>query len=320
MDLIEKLRQSSGVRRARRSALKVIGLGSAAAVAPRTTLAIRPAPAPNWRTIPVSQEKLAPVGMGTWVTFNVGDSPAARNDRSRVLQAFFSAGGGLIDSSPMYGSAQAVLGDLLSRQNHPESLFSATKVWTGSADEGIAQVHDAQRLWRVPRFDLLQVHNLLNWQAHLPMLFDLKSQGLLRYVGVTTSHGRRHSDLAALMKSQPVDFVQLTYNPVDTQAARELLPLARERGIAVIVNRPFRRGQLIASLAQTRLPALAGELGCVSWAQLLLKWVLADPAVTCVIPATSQVAHMQENMAAGTGVLPDRAQRQQIAALVRQAW
>lgn len=270
------------------------------------------------RLIPSSGERLAPVGMGTWITFNVGDNQEARDSRAKVLEAFFAAGGGMIDSSPMYGSAQAVLGDLLTRLDHPQSLFSATKVWTGSAAEGVEQVRQAQQLWRVGQFDLLQVHNLLNWEAHLPMLFDLKASGALRYVGVTTSHGRRHDDLASLMKSQPLDFVQLTYNPVDDEVETSLLPLARERGIAVIVNRPFRRGQLPRALEQTRLPDFAAELQCTSWAQLILKWILANPAVTCVIPATSQVAHMRENMSAGTGNQPNPEQLARIASTVRQ--
>ncbi len=302
--------------RNRRNMLRMMGVGAGASLIGSPVRVA--ATTGNGRLIPSSGERLAPVGMGTWITFNVGDNQQARDARAQVLQAFFGAGGGLIDSSPMYGSAQAVLGDLLSRLNHPGSLFSATKVWTGSAEEGVEQVRDAQQLWRIDRFDLYQVHNLLNWQAHLPMLFDLKASGALRYVGVTTSHGRRHDELASVMKSQPIDFVQLTYNPIDSEVENTLLPLARDRGIAVIVNRPFWRGQLTRALEQTPLPAFAGELSCTSWAQLLLKWVLAHPAVTCVIPATSQVAHMRENMLAGTGAAPDGAQLARIASTVRR--
>lgn len=271
------------------------------------------------KVIPNSKQRLAPIGMGTWITFNVGRDEAARVARAAVLQAFFDAGGGMIDSSPMYGSAQAVLGDLLDRVGRPKTLFSATKVWTGSADEGADQIVQAHQLWGVRQFDLYQVHNLLNWQAHLPRLQAMKREGQLRYVGITTSHGRRHDELADLMRSESLDFIQLTYNPLDREAEARLLPLAAERGIAVIVNRPFQRGALIRRLSGKPLPAVAKELQCRSWAQLLLKWVVAHPSITCAIPATSKVVHMRENMAAGRGPQPDAAQRSLIAQAVQQA-
>ncbi len=271
------------------------------------------------RVIPRSGERLPAVGMGTWITFNVGNNQAARAARLEVLKAFFANGGGLIDSSPMYGSAQAVVGDLLGRLNHPKTLFAATKVWTRSAPEGVAQIETARALWGLERFDLYQVHNLLNWQAHLPHLQALVEAGSLRYAGLTTSHGRRHDDLLELMQRTPLDFVQLTYNPLDREAEARLLPMALDKGIAIIVNRPFRRGQLIDALAGEPLPAVAAELQCESWAQLLLKWVLSHPAVTCVIPATTQVAHMEQNMAAGRGRLPDAAERELIARAVTSA-
>jgi len=270
-------------------------------------------PGPLRKIIPSTGEQIAPIGMGTWITFNVGHDEQARSARLAVLSEFFAAGGGMVDSSPMYGSAQEVMGDLLDRLNRPDNLFSATKVWTGSADEGRQQIRQAQQLWGLERFDLYQVHNLLNWEAHLPQLQALKAAGQLRYVGITTSHGRRHGDLAEIIAQQDIDFVQLTYNPVDTEAQERLLPLAQEHGVAVIVNRPFQGGALTQRLEGAPLPPVAAELGCRSWAQLLLKWIVAHPAVTCAIPATSQVVHMRENMAAGRGAMPDAAQRRLIS-------
>lgn len=269
------------------------------------------------KIIPATGETIAPIGMGTWITFNVGRDATLRNQRRKVLQAFFDAGGGMIDSSPMYGSAQEVLGDLLtamSRHRRPDALFAATKVWTGS--DGGTQIRQAHQLWQRDQFDLLQVHNLLNWREHLPMLREMKAAGRLRYLGITTSHGRRHADLEQIMASEPLDFVQLTYNAVDRQAEERLLPLARAKGIAVIANRPFRRGALPRRMQGRPLPAIAGELGCTTWAELLLKFIISHPAVTCAIPATSRVDHMQQNMRAGIGAMPGTRERELIARAV----
>lgn len=306
------LNSNGSIDQSRRACLNTVaGLGAIAGLLPTIGLA---ANQPQIKKIiPTTGERLAPIGMGTWITFNVGRDEQARSARMEVLRAFFAAGGGMIDSSPMYGSAQDVMGDLLNRLDRPKELFSATKVWTGSADEGREQIAQAKQLWRVDGFDLYQVHNLLNWQAHLPHLQHLRAAGQLGYVGMTTSHGRRHDDLATIIEQQDIDFVQLTYNPVDREAEARLLPLAREHGVAVIVNRPFQRGSLTQRLEGIPLPPIAAELDCRSWAQLLLKWVVAHPAVTCVIPATSQVAHMKENMDAGRGLMPDPAQRKLIA-------
>ncbi|RZA35939.1 MAG: aldo/keto reductase [Lysobacteraceae bacterium] len=270
----------------------------------------RPAPLLT-RPIPSSGEALPLIGLGSWITFNVGRDPAARADCAGVMRAFFAGGGRLIDSSPMYGSAQDVIGEALA-QIRPARPFAADKVWTGSAQEGPAQVDASRRLWRVARFDLLQVHNLLGWEAHLPMLLRMKREGRLRYVGTTTSEGRRHGDILKLMASQPIDFVQVSYNVLDREVEQRILPLARERRIGVIVNRPFRQGDLTQSLAGKRLPGWAAEIGCTSWAQALLKFIVAHPAVTCAIPATSNVAHVRENLLAGTGPLPDEALRRRM--------
>lgn len=260
-----------------------------------------------------SGEALPVIGMGTWITFNVGDDPQALHVRAEILRAFFAAGGGMIDSSPMYGSAEAVVGKTLARLNDPPGLFAATKVWTGSGAEGPREIAESQRLWGVKRFDLLQVHNLLAWREHLETLRSMQADGQVRYLGVTTSHGRRHGALEQIMESEPMDFVQLTYNIVDRDAERHLLPLAQERGIAVIANRPFRRGELIEIAQRHPLPAWAADIGCTGWPQVLLKFIVSHPAIVCTIPATSQVAHMEENMGAGLGLLPDATLRRRMA-------
>ena len=269
--------------------------------------------APLTKPIPASGEPLPVIGMGTWITFNVGDDPAALAVRTEILRAFFAGGGGMIDSSPMYGSAEAVLGRVLPRLDDTRGLFSATKVWTGSGAAGPIEIAESRQLWGVERFDLLQVHNLLAWQAHLETLKQMKAEGRVRYIGMTTSHGRRHAELEQIMRHEPIDFVQLTYNIVDREAEQRLLPLAQEQGIAVIANRPFQRKALIHRAEGHPLPGWAAEIGCESWAQALLKFIVSHPAITCAIPATSQVAHMQENMAAAAEPLPDDALRRRMA-------
>lgn len=268
-------------------------------------------------TIPSTDEKIPAIGMGTWITFNVGNDPEARDARTEVLRAFFSHGGGMIDSSPMYGSAEAVLGYGLEKLSYPNGLFAATKIWTSSQTNGKHQVAEAQRLWGIERFDLWQVHNLLSWRAHLDTLQAMKADGKVRYIGITTSHGRRHSELADIMSTQPIDFIQLTYNIVDREAEQRLLPLAKEKGIAVIANRPFQGGYLIDRMQRHPLPSWAAEIDCTNWAQFLLKFIIAHPAITCAIPATSQVVHMHENMGAMQGRLPDAAMRQRMSDYVK---
>ena len=275
----------------------------------------QPTPGTLAKRIPSSGELLPAIGLGTWVTFNVGNDPAARLACAEVMRAFFDAGGRLVDSSPMYGSSQPVIGEGLARLGATQQVFSADKVWTSS--NGPAQIAASRQFWRVPRFDLLQVHNLLAWQEHLPLLFDMKRAGQLRYVGISTSEGRRHPELERIMQTQPLDFVQLTYNVLDREAEQRLLPLARERGIAVIANRPFREGALIRAVQRHELPAWAAEAECANWAQFLLKFIVSHPAVTCAIPATSSVAHLRENMGAIRGRMPDEALRKRMADHVR---
>jgi diketogulonate reductase-like aldo/keto reductase len=265
------------------------------------------------RPIPSSGERLPVVGLGTWITFNVGDDPAARDARAEVVRAFFDAGGRVIDSSPMYGSSQPVVGHALARLGHPRTLFSAEKVWTGSAARGPAQIEASREHWGVPRFDLMQVHNLVAWEEHLPRLLDMKAEGRIRYVGITTSEGRRHAEIERVMRARPIDFVQVTYNLLDREVEQRILPLAQERGIAVLVNRPFREGALLRALARHRVPAWAAEIDCDGWAQVGLKFVVSHPAVTCAIPATSRVDHVRQNLGAMRGRMPDPALRERMA-------
>jgi diketogulonate reductase-like aldo/keto reductase len=268
---------------------------------------------PLTRRIPSSGEALPVVGLGSWITFNVGGDQAARASCVEVVRAFFAAGGRVIDSSPMYGSSQPTLGFALAQIGRPAALFSAEKVWISDGARGPAQMEASRAYWGVPRFDLMQVHNLLAWQQHLPKLFEMKAAGQLRYVGISTSEGRRHAEMEQVMRGQPLDFVQLSYNLLDREAEQRLLPLAQERGIAVIVNRPFREGALLQQLSRHRLPGWAADIDCQHWAQVALKFIVTHPAVTCAIPATSQVAHLRQNMAAAHGRMPDPALRSRMA-------
>ncbi len=276
------------------------------------------------RPIPKSGETIRAVGLGTWLTFDVGDEVVQRTRRLQVLQAFFAAGGGMIDSSPMYGRAERLLGELLPQVEHRGRLFTATKVWTAFGRIGPTQMAESLRLWgvgadgRVPgaeprRFDLMQVHNLLNWNEHLRTLREWKDRGRVRYIGVTTSHGRKHDEMEAVLRREPIDFMQITLNLAD-RSALPLIELAADRGVAVIVNRPFDGGLLFNRVGDRPLPAAAREVGCANWAQVFLKWILAHPAVTCAIPATTNPEHAAQNMGALLGPLPDAAQRRRIAA------
>lgn len=274
-------------------------------------------PTPFTRTIPSSGERIPAVGLGSWITFNVGRDRALRDNCFAVMKAFFDGGGRMIDSSPMYGSSQDVIGEGLARLARSASVFSAEKVWTGSGSGGAAQIESTRRLWGVPQFDLLQVHNLLAWREHLATLQGMKAARQLRYVGITTSHGRRHGELETLLQTERLDFVQLSYSPVDRQVEQRLLPLAQARGVAVIVNRAFQEGALLRTLQRHPVPPWAAEIDCDAWAPLVLKFVLSHPAVTCVIPATTKPAHVRQNLAAASGRMPDARMRERIAAHIR---
>jgi diketogulonate reductase-like aldo/keto reductase len=297
---------------AHRRRLFLKGLTSLGAVA--TFGPVLAAPTAIRKAIPATGELLPVIGMGSWITFDVGDDERERATRVQVLQAFFDRGGALIDSSPMYGAAQEVIGHGLKQIGNKGALFAATKVWIYGRWLGVRQMEAARELWAVPRFDLMQIHNMLDWKAHLETLKAWKAEGRIRYIGITTSHGRRHDDMERALAKEPFDFVQFTYNLADRDVEQRLLPLAAERGIAVIINRPFDGGALFRSVRGQPLPAWAAEFGCANWAQFFLKFIVSHPAVTCAIPATSRVSHMFENMGAGFGRLPDAAARRRMLA------
>jgi diketogulonate reductase-like aldo/keto reductase len=296
----------------RRRFLGVLGgLGSALLLHPSRLPAL--GKTPITRPIPSSGERLPVIGMGTSRTHDVGPDAEPRARLRQAMQAFFAQGGRLIDTSPMYGNAEAVLGELLRAVPHDrQQLFAATKVWTWGKQAGIEQMQESMRRVGVRRFDLIQIHNLRDWQVHLDTLQAWKAAGKVRYVGITTSHGRSHEELELAMESAPFDFVQFSYNIGNRVAEQRLLPLAQERGIAVLANRPFQRGELFRAVRGKPLPEWAAEFDCASWAQFFLKFVVAQPAVTCAIPATSSVEHLVDNMGAGFGRLPDTAQRQRM--------
>jgi len=264
------------------------------------------------KPIPSSGEQLPVIGMGTSRTFDVGDDAQARAALLPVLQAFFDQGGALIDSSPMYGSSEQVTGDLLREIDNRDALFAATKVWTYGKQDGIEQMQRSMQRMGVEVFDLMQIHNLRDWQVHLETLQEWKRQGRVRYIGITTSHGRFHEELESILDIEPFDFVQFSYSIGNRTVEQRLLPLAAERGMATLINRPFQRGELFAKVKGKPLPDWAAEFDCASWAQFFLKFVVAHPAVTCAIPATSKLHHMRDNMAAGFGRLPDATLRKRM--------
>lgn len=261
------------------------------------------------RSIPSSQQRIPAIGLGSSRTFNVGNDLQALDNVAEVMRHFFAAGGRLIDSSPMYGSSQPAIGYGLNKLAKSAEVFSADKVWTWNTQYGPEQMEKSRKYWHLDAFDLMQIHNLVEWQQHFKTLQQMKQQGKIRYIGITTSHGRQHDELAEVMKTQPLDFVQFSYNIVDREVEQKLLPLARERGIATIINRPFQRGDLIDELEDKPLPVWASKIDCENWPQFLLKFIISHPDVTCAIPATSQVQHVKENMAACYGALPDKAMR-----------
>lgn len=260
-------------------------------------------------TIPSTNETVPAIGMGTWLTFDVGENETLRAQRTSVLARFFEMGGRVVDSSPMYGSAQSVVGEALSRLGRTNDVFAADKVWISGGENGPAQITETRARWGVDRFNLLQVHNLVSWRAHLETLFAMKADGRLGLVGVTSYSGLRYDAIAQIMENHPIDFIQITYNIADREAEIRLLPLAAERGIAVIANRPFREGALIDYVNRFPLPDMAPAIGAENWAQFLLKFIISHPALTIAIPATRRVDHMSENMGAMRGPLPDARQR-----------
>lgn len=264
------------------------------------------------RPIPSSGELLPVMGMGTSRTFDTEGDAASLANLAEVMQAFFDGGGKVIDSSPMYGKAETRVGDMLGAMENPPPLFAATKVWTSGEERGIAQMEESAKRMHVKTFDLIAVHNLTDWKIQLATLKRWKAEGKVRYIGITTSHGRNHEGMLEVMRNEPLDFVQFSYNIEDREAEKILLPLAQERGIATMINRPYQLGALFGKSRNHALPELAGELDCSSWAQFYLKFILGHPAVTCIIPATAKAEHMADNMKANFGRVPDSVQREEM--------
>lgn len=264
------------------------------------------------RPIPRSGEPLPVVGLGTWQTFDVGPTATERTELKEVLRALVSEGGTVVDSSPMYGQAERVVGDLAADLELHPRLFLATKVWTSGRDAGIRQMENSFRLLRTQRIDLMQVHNLLDLATHVKTLREWKTAGRIRYLGITHYHEGAHRDLERLVKTREYDFVQFNYSMTEREAEDRLLPACADSGTAVIINRPFAQASLFGRVKGKPLPPWAADFDCTSWAQFFLKYLLGHPAVTCVIPGTRRVAHLKDNMQAGMGRLPDAATRKRM--------
>jgi diketogulonate reductase-like aldo/keto reductase len=289
------------------------GLAQSAITSAMQPAATNPSTRILTKPIPSSGEELPVIGLGTWQTFNVGRDAKEREPLEEVLAAFIEMGGKVIDSSPMYGSSEQMAGDLIEKLDCRKKLFIATKVWTRGKDAGIEQMNDSMKKLRAHPIDLMQVHNLVDVDTHLATLRDWRQKGRIRYIGVTHYTASGHDAVAKIVETQAIDFIQINYSVGEREAEKRLLPLTKERKVAVIANRPFAGGDLLRRLKDKPLPAWAGEIDCTSWAQLLLKFVISHSAITCAIPATSKVAHLRDNMQAGLGRLPNEKQRTQIA-------
>ena len=264
------------------------------------------------RPILSSGDKLPVIGLGTWQSFDVGTSAADRAPLEEVLGAFVRLGGRVVDSSPMYGKAEGVVGDLAQKLRLHDSLFLATKVWTSGKEAGVKSMERSLDLMKTKRMDLMQVHNLVDVQTHLATLREWQKQGRVRHIGITHYTAGNHDEVADLLEREEMDFVQINYSVGEPQAEKRVLRVAQEHGVAVLVNRPFGGGDLFSRVRGKPLPDFAAEIDCASWAQLFLKWILGHPAVTCAIPATSKLRHLEDNMRGGIGRLPDAKMRRRI--------
>ena len=265
------------------------------------------------RKIPSSGEELPAIGLGTWQVFDAGNDSAARAPLRDVLAAFASAGGKLIDSSPMYGSSESVAGDLIADLGLRDKLFVATKVWTSGREDGILQMETSFRRLKVKQMDLMQIHNLLDVGVHTKTLLDWKSKNRIRYLGITHYTSSAYSEVERRLKAEKYDFLQINYSLAERESERRLLPLCKDTNIAVIANRPFAEGAMFRRVRGKALPTWAAEIGVASWAQYFLKWIVAHPAVTCAIPGTGKPEHMADNVAAGFGTFPDEKMRKRMA-------
>lgn len=302
----------------RRRAAAVIGAGAASLFVPGMSNARSDDKARIQRAVPSSGEKLPVIGLGTWQVFDVGPNPAERQPLEDVLSKFVALGGRVVDSSPMYGRAEQVIGEIGSKLGLISSLFLATKVWTTGKSEGIASMERSAARMQTKRVDLMQVHNLVDARTHLATLREWKEQGRIRYLGITHYNSGGYPEVARLLRNEKLDFLQINYSLGETEAEKEILPLAQDRGVAVLANRPFGGGNLFSRVRSKPLPDWAGECDCASWAQFLLKWIVGHPAITCTIPATGNVRHVEDNLRAGLGRLPDAKLRKRMSELVAQ--
>jgi diketogulonate reductase-like aldo/keto reductase len=270
------------------------------------------------RPIPVSGEQIPVIGLGTYQAFDVGTSTSDRAPLKEVLQGLVHNGGSMVDSSPMYGRAEEVVGDLTAELALRPSLLLATKVWTSGRDAGVRQMEESFRLLKTQTIDLMQIHNLVDWKTHTATLTQWKKQGRVRYIGITHYHEGAYDDLQRLIKTRQYDFVQLNYSIAEREAENSVLPLAQETGVAVIANRPFAKASLFSRVRGKQVPEWAREFECTSWAQFFLKYIVSHPALTCAIPATSNPKHMQDNMMAGVGRLPDAETRRRMAQYIEE--
>lgn len=268
------------------------------------------------RAIPSTGEQLPVIGLGTWQTFDVSVSGEERDPLKEVLRTLLAKGGSVVDSSPMYGRSEAVVGDLSTELKLNDKLFIATKVWTNGKENGIRQMNESFRLLRREKIELMQVHNLTDWETHIKTLRDWKEQGKIKYIGLTHYTSGAHDKLAAILSKEKVDFIQINYNLLDRNAEKKLLPFAREKKVAVLINQPFESGSLFQRVKGKPLPEWAKEFDCNSWAQFFLKYILSHPAVTCVIPGTEKPHHMVDNMGAGFGKVPTEKQREEMVRVV----
>ena len=301
----------------RRHALKLLTASPLIAMSQRNPAAQTAAPPLLKRAVPRGGELLPVIGLGTYNVFDVARNAPEMAELKEVLKTFVAAGASVIDSSPMYGRAEAAVGELAGALAVRPSLFLATKVWTTGREAGIRQMQDSLRLLRAPRLDLMQVHNLLDLATHLKTLREWKQAGTIRYLGITHYHSGAYRELEQLLRTREYDFVQFNYSLAEREAEARLLAVAADSGTAVIVNRPFAQGALFGKVRNQELPAWAADFDCASWAQFFLKYILAHPAVTCAIPGSGKVRHMADNLAAGSGRLPDAAQRRRMADLLQ---
>jgi aryl-alcohol dehydrogenase-like predicted oxidoreductase len=301
----------------RRDALRALIAAGAGAAIGAPPMGAKETTVGMTRPIPKSGEEIPVIGLGTSKVFDVGPSAAERAPVQRVLEAFVEAGGRVVDSSPMYGRAERVVGEIVAAEGLRNRLFLASKVWTTGRDAGLEQVESSLRLMGAGRMDLMQVHNLVDLKTQLATLRKLRDAGRVRYVGVSHWTASAHAELERTLREEELDFVQLNYSIVEREAEARLLPLAVERRVAVLVNRPFAQGGLFDKVKGKPLPDWAASFDAASWGQFFLKFVASHPAVTCAIPATANVEHLRDNMAAGLGRLPDPAMRERMAAIVR---